>query len=141
MELLSQQNRRVAGEEIPASGAITATGKRVVILGGGDTGSDCLGTSHRQGAAVVYQFELLPKPPDQRSQGTPWQLWPMMLRTSTSHEEGGIRKSAHARRCLAPAIVPPRSTSACAARRERPVELPFLSRGVPPEGPPVTCSI
>lgn len=91
MELLTQQNRRVAGEEIPESRALTATGKRVVILGGGDTGSDCLGTSHRQGAKVVYQFELLPKPPDLRAQSTPWPLWPLMLRTSTSHEEGGIR--------------------------------------------------
>jgi glutamate synthase (NADPH/NADH) small chain len=91
MEFLPQQNRRVAGEVIPPRESITATGKRVVILGGGDTGSDCLGTSHRQGAKMVYQFELLPKPPEMRSPSTPWPNWPLMLRTSSSHEEGGIR--------------------------------------------------
>src|SRR5208283_4722210 len=66
-------------------------GKRVVIIGGGDTGADCLGTSHRQGALSVTQFELLPKPPDERSPSTPWPLWPMQLRVETSHEEGGTR--------------------------------------------------
>jgi glutamate synthase (NADPH/NADH) small chain len=71
--------------------AILATGKRVVIIGGGDTGADCLGTSHRQGARSVTQFELLPKPPDERSPSTPWPLWPMQLRVETSHEEGGLR--------------------------------------------------
>jgi glutamate synthase (NADPH/NADH) small chain len=91
MEFLPQQNRRVAGQTVPPAESITATGKRVVILGGGDTGSDCLGTSHRQGAKAVYQFELLPKPPEMRSPSTPWPGWPLMLRTSSSHEEGGIR--------------------------------------------------
>ena len=71
--------------------AITATGKHVVIIGGGDTGADCLGTSHRQKALSVTQFELLPQPPDQRSPQTPWPLWPMQLRTESSHEEGGLR--------------------------------------------------
>jgi glutamate synthase (NADPH/NADH) small chain len=73
-------------------GAIVATGKRVVIIGGGDTGADCLGTCHRQGALSVTQFELLPKPPDTRAPSTPWPLWPMQLRVESSHEEGGIRE-------------------------------------------------
>ncbi|MBI4519777.1 MAG: glutamate synthase subunit beta [Gemmatimonadetes bacterium] len=91
MEYLTQQNRRVAGEAIPSQDSMVATGKHVVILGGGDTGSDCLGTAHRQGAAVVYQFELLPKPPDTPSPETPWPHWPLVLRTSSSQEEGGQR--------------------------------------------------
>jgi glutamate synthase (NADPH/NADH) small chain len=91
MEFLPQQNRRNEGDAVPDSEAILATGKRVVIIGGGDTGADCLGTSHRQGAASVTQFELLPKPPDDRSPSTPWPLWPMQLRVESSHEEGGVR--------------------------------------------------
>jgi glutamate synthase (NADPH/NADH) small chain len=91
MEFLPQQNRRNEGETAPLDQAILATGKRVVIIGGGDTGADCLGTSHRQGAAHVTQFELLPKPPDQRSPSPPWPLWPMQLRVESSHEEGGMR--------------------------------------------------
>jgi glutamate synthase (NADPH/NADH) small chain len=89
MDFLPQQNRRNEGDEVPDQ--ILATGKRVVIIGGGDTGADCLGTSHRQHAHSVHQFELLPKPPDDRSPTTPWPLWPMQLRTESSHEEGGIR--------------------------------------------------
>ena len=89
MEFLPQQNRRCEGDEVP--GQILATGKRVVIIGGGDTGADCLGTSHRQGALSVHQFELLPRPPEERSPATPWPMWPMQLRTESSHEEGGIR--------------------------------------------------
>jgi glutamate synthase (NADPH/NADH) small chain len=91
MEFLPQQNRRCEGDTVPAEGAILAGGKRVVIIGGGDTGADCLGTSHRQHAAHITQFELLPKPPDERSPSTPWPLWPMQLRMESSHEEGGIR--------------------------------------------------
>jgi glutamate synthase (NADPH/NADH) small chain len=91
MEFLPQQNRRCEGDMVPAEGAILAGGKRVVIIGGGDTGADCLGTSHRQHAAHITQFELLPKPPDERSPSTPWPLWPMQLRMESSHEEGGIR--------------------------------------------------
>jgi len=91
MEFLPQQNRRCEGDTVAAETAILATGKRVVIIGGGDTGADCLGTSHRQGAAHITQFELLPKPPDERSPSTPWPLWPMQLRAESSHEEGGIR--------------------------------------------------
>jgi glutamate synthase (NADPH/NADH) small chain len=91
MEFLPQQNRRNEGDTVPESQAILATGKHVIIIGGGDTGADCLGTSHRQRARSVHQFELLPKPPEQRSPSTPWPLWPMQLRTESSHEEGGIR--------------------------------------------------
>jgi glutamate synthase (NADPH/NADH) small chain len=91
MEFLPQQNRRNQGDTVPEAEAILATGRRVVIIGGGDTGADCLGTSHRQGSLSVTQFELLPKPPDERSPSTPWPLWPMQLRVESSHEEGGIR--------------------------------------------------
>ncbi len=90
MEFLTQQNRRVAGKTV-AGKAITAKDKNVVILGGGDTGSDCLGTSLRQGARHVWSFELLPKPPEGYNDSTPWPLWPLVLRTSSSHEEGGER--------------------------------------------------
>jgi glutamate synthase (NADPH/NADH) small chain len=90
MDFLPQQNKVVAGDRVPNQ--ILATGKHVVILGGGDTGSDCLGTSNRQGAKSVHQFELLPQPPDARTEETaPWPYWPMILRTSSSHEEGVIR--------------------------------------------------
>jgi glutamate synthase (NADPH) small chain len=92
MEFLPQQTRRVLGDNIPAEQSILATGKRVVIIGGGDTGADCLGTCLRQGAASVNQFEIMPKPPDSRSPLTPWPLWPLQLRTESSHEEGGTRE-------------------------------------------------
>jgi glutamate synthase (NADPH/NADH) small chain len=92
MELLTQQNRRVAGDSIPSDQAIVATGRRVVILGGGDTGSDCLGTSLRQGAKSVLSFELLPRPPTERRPDNPWPAWPLVYRTSSSHEEGGERE-------------------------------------------------
>jgi glutamate synthase (NADPH/NADH) small chain len=94
MQFLTQQNRRVAGDVVPESEAILATGKRVVILGGGDTGSDCIGTSLRQGAAHVLSLELLPRPPDQRRDSNPWPEWPQIFRTSSSHEEGGDRDFA-----------------------------------------------
>src|SRR5512139_1369974 len=89
MDFLPQQNKVVAGDRVPNQ--LTATGKHVVILGGGDTGSDCLGTSNRHGALSVHQFELLPQPPDARTADMPWPYWPMILRTSSSHEEGVIR--------------------------------------------------
>lgn len=92
MEFLPQQNKRCEGDIVPDSEAILATGKRVVIIGGGDTGADCLGTSHRQKARSVHQFELLPAPPKERAPQTPWPLWPMQLRVESSHEEGGIRE-------------------------------------------------
>ncbi|MDP9052671.1 MAG: glutamate synthase subunit beta [Acidobacteriota bacterium] len=91
MEFLPQQNRRCEGDHVDPSLAILAEGKSVVILGGGDTGADCLGTSLRQRAKVVHQFEIMPKPPAQRAAQTPWPMWPMQLRTESSHEEGGIR--------------------------------------------------
>jgi glutamate synthase (NADPH/NADH) small chain len=95
MEFLPQQNRRCEGDLLDASLDILATGKRVIILGGGDTGADCLGTSLRQHAKSVHQFEIMPKPPDlppgERAPSTPWPMWPLQLRTESSHEEGGIR--------------------------------------------------
>ncbi len=92
MEYLVQQNRICEGDSIDPAERITAEGKRVVIIGGGDTGSDCLGTCHRQGAKEIWQFELLPPPPPERSPSTPWPLWPMMLRSSHAHEEGCRRE-------------------------------------------------
>ena len=91
MEYLTQQNRVLAGQTFGPSERIVAEGKRVLVLGGGDTGSDCVGTAHRQGAEVVYQFELLPEPPAARRDSNPWPQWPMILRTSSSHEEGAVR--------------------------------------------------
>ncbi|RMH54636.1 MAG: glutamate synthase subunit beta [Candidatus Hydrogenedentota bacterium] len=88
MEFLPQQNRRVAGEIIPPEKSITAEGKNVVVIGGGDTGSDCVGTSIRQKAASVTQIEILPEPPRERTLENPWPEWPRILRTSSSHEEG-----------------------------------------------------
>jgi glutamate synthase (NADPH/NADH) small chain len=93
MDYLTQQNRLNAGNTVtPGERRLTAEGKRVVIIGGGDTGSDCLGTAHRQGAIEVHQFELLPQPPSHRADSTPWPLWPMQLRTSHAHEEGCDRE-------------------------------------------------
>jgi glutamate synthase (NADPH/NADH) small chain len=92
MEFLPQQNKRGAGDEVPNQ--ILATGKRVVIIGGGDTGADCLGTSHRQKPASVHQLEIMPEPPAERAPSTPWPLWPLMLRMESSHEEGGVRNWA-----------------------------------------------
>jgi glutamate synthase (NADPH) small chain len=91
MDFLTQQNRRVAGETVPDADAILATDKNVIVIGGGDTGSDCIGTSHRQGAKSVTSFEIMPRPPEERASTTPWPQWPLMLRTSSSHEEGGTR--------------------------------------------------
>jgi glutamate synthase (NADPH/NADH) small chain len=91
MKYLTQQNRVLAGHSIGTPERITAEGKSVIILGGGDTGSDCLGTAHRQNAKQVYQFEILDEPPDQRPTSNPWPLWPMVLRSSHAHEEGGLR--------------------------------------------------
>jgi len=90
MDFLPQQNRRVQGWEVPGK-ELTAKGKRVIILGGGDTGSDCHGTSIRQGAVSVRSVELMPQPPEDENPHTPWPNWPLILRTSTSHEEGGER--------------------------------------------------
>lgn len=91
MDFLKQQNKRLASEKIEEA-AISAEGKNVVVIGGGDTGSDCVGTSNRQGAKSVTQFELLPKPPDSRTEHMPWPTYPMTLKTSSSHEEGAERQ-------------------------------------------------
>ena len=91
MDFLPQQNRRVAGEEIPEDVAITATGKHVVVIGGGDTGSDCIGTSFRQGALSVTQLEILPRPPDREEKLLTWPDWPLRFRTSSSQAEGAER--------------------------------------------------
>jgi glutamate synthase (NADPH/NADH) small chain len=94
MDFLTQQNRRLAGDPISDPSALLATGKRVVVLGGGDTGSDCVGTSHRQGAASVTSLELMPRPPDVRRPENPWPQWPLVMRSSSSHDEGGTRDFA-----------------------------------------------
>ncbi len=94
MNFLTQSNKRVAGDEIAKEAEIMATDKNVLVIGGGDTGSDCVGTSNRHKAKSVTQIELLVKPPNERAESTPWPLWPMELRTSSSHEEGCDRKWA-----------------------------------------------
>jgi glutamate synthase (NADPH/NADH) small chain len=91
MDYLPLQNRRCEGDPIKESQFITAKDKHVVIIGGGDTGADCLGTAHRQGARSVHQLELLPKPPAIRAADNPWPQWPNIFRTSSAHEEGGER--------------------------------------------------
>src|SRR5512145_2471716 len=91
MDYLTRQNRRCEGDTVPDEAFIDARGKRVVIIGGGDTGADCLGTVHRQGAESVHQFELLPRPPDTRAPDNPWPQWPNIFRVSSAHEEGGER--------------------------------------------------
>jgi len=102
LDFLIQQNRRLAGDRIDPADEILATGKRVVVLGGGDTGSDCVGTSLRQGAASVLNLELLPRPPETRSAQPPWPWWPDKLITSHAHDEGGERRwSVMTRRFLA----------------------------------------
>jgi glutamate synthase (NADPH/NADH) small chain len=98
MEFLPQQNKVVAGDNVDHR--ILATGKRVVVIGGGDTGSDCVGTSNRHGASSVTQFELLPQPPEQENKPLVWPYWPIKLRTSSSHEEGCNRDWAIATKRL-----------------------------------------
>jgi glutamate synthase (NADPH/NADH) small chain len=92
MEFLPQQNKKVAGDKV--TDQLVATGKHVVVIGGGDTGSDCIGTSIRQGAASVTNFELMPQPPDRENKPLTWPYWPLKLRTSSSHEEGAERDFA-----------------------------------------------
>ena len=94
MDFLPQQNRRVSGEPLGKVEAILATGKKVVVIGGGDTGSDCIGTSIRQGAVSVTNFEIMPQPPEHENKPLTWPLWPLKLRTSSSHEEGVNRDFA-----------------------------------------------
>ena len=92
MDYLVQQNKRIGSEEVDSSEDIIASGKTVVVIGGGDTGSDCLGTALRQGAKKVYQFEILPEPPVERAESTPWPMWPVMMRDTHAHKEGGERR-------------------------------------------------
>ena len=94
MDYLIQSNKMVSGEKISLDELIDAKGKRVLVIGGGDTGADCVGTANRQGACCVVQIEVMPKPPECRSQEMPWPKYPMILKTSTSHEEGGQRQWA-----------------------------------------------
>lgn len=100
MEFLVQQNRRGAGESKPTDQEITAQGKRVVIIGGGDTGADCLGTAHRQGAHSVHQLEIMPHPPEHRAANNPWPEYPHVYRVSSAHEEGGERVYAVSTKCF-----------------------------------------
>ncbi|MBV8867348.1 MAG: glutamate synthase subunit beta [Acidobacteriaceae bacterium] len=92
MDYLTEQNKRGAGERFTRADEILATGKRVIILGGGDTGADCLGTAHRQKAASVHQLQIHPMPPEDRHATTPWPMWPLQLRVEPVHEEGGVRE-------------------------------------------------
>jgi len=92
MDYLTQSNRRAAGESMPGERLIDAKGKRVVIIGGGDTGADCVGTANRQGASCVIQIEVLPRPPECRTGPYPWPKYPLLLKNSTSHEEGADRQ-------------------------------------------------
>jgi len=92
MDYLVQQNKRRAGDRFTEAEEIVANGKRVIIIGGGDTGVDCLGTAHRQKAASVHQFQIHPMPPEDRHETTPWPLWPLQLRVEAAHEEGGYRE-------------------------------------------------
>ena len=91
MDYLTLQNRRCEGDQVPDEQFITARDRHVVIIGGGDTGADCLGTAHRQGALSVHQLELMPMPPETRAEDNPWPQWPNVYRVSTAHEEGGER--------------------------------------------------
>ncbi len=100
MEFLPQQNRRVAGDALPQDQSLTASGKHVVVIGGGDTGSDCIGTSARHGAASINQLEILPRPPEKENKSLTWPNWPNKLRTSSSHEEGCERHWSVATRCI-----------------------------------------
>lgn len=94
MDYLVQSNKIISGEKIPAGKIITAKGKKVVVIGGGDTGADCVGVAHRQGAACVVQIELMPMPSECRTNDFPWPKYPMLLKSSSSHEEGGERQWA-----------------------------------------------
>ena len=92
LDMLAQQNRVLAGQTFSKEQRVTARGKHVLVIGGGDTGSDCIGTSHRQGAVSVTQIEIMPKPPVGENPATPWPQWPVVLKTTSSHEEGCTRR-------------------------------------------------
>ena len=141
MDFLSQQNRRNAGDRCDPADDILATGKHVVVLGGGDTGSDCVGTSHRQRAASVTSLEILERPPDHRAPATPWPMWPLMFRTSSSHDEGGVREfGVQTRRFLGSGgrvreleMVDVRFRDPDASGRPRIEEIPGTERKIPAE--------
>jgi glutamate synthase (NADPH/NADH) small chain len=118
MDFLVQQNARVAGDSVPDERAILATGKNVVVIGGGDTGSDCVGTSNRQRAKSVAQLELMPKPPLVRMPHNPWPAWPLILRTSSSQEEGCERDFAVMTKAFVADASGKRITKIAAARAE-----------------------
>ena len=92
LEMLSQQNRILAGRQFAKDELVNAKGKNVLVIGGGDTGSDCIGTSHRQGALSVTQIEIMPQPPEGHNPATPWPQWPIVMKTTSSHEEGCTRR-------------------------------------------------
>lgn len=92
LEMLAQQNQILAGMTFPKEELVSAKGKKVLVIGGGDTGSDCIGTSHRQGAISITQIEIMPQPPVDHNPATPWPQWPIVLKTTSSHEEGCIRR-------------------------------------------------
>lgn len=100
MDFLTQQNRINAGENVPEEERISAEGKNVLIIGGGDTGADCVGISVRQGAKDIYQIELMPKPPEKRTHYMPWPYWPQTLTINSAHEEGGKREWSIATKCF-----------------------------------------
>ena len=130
IELLEGKNRFLTGEI--AEPPISAKGKKVLVIGGGDTGSDCVGTSIRQGAASVAQIEIMPKPPEERDASTPWPLWPYMLRTSSSHKEGCVRRwNLNSLRFIGRDAVPP--ASACVSG----VEVETVEWEFSPEGRPM----
>jgi glutamate synthase (NADPH) small chain len=154
MDFLTQQNRRVAGLPVPDAEAILATGKNVIVIGGGDTGSDCIGTSHRQGALSVTSFEIMPRPPEERAASTPWPLWPLQLRTSSSHEEGGQRDwsvstervSGHGRveklHCVRVEFKNGRFERVAGSEFELPADLVLLAMGfVHPEHPGIVTDL
>ena len=147
MSYLTLQNRRCEGDTVADEHFTSAAGKRVVIIGGGDTGADCLGTVHRQGALSVHQFEILPRPPDHRAPENPWPLWPNVYRVSSAHEEGGERVYAvSTKRFAGDAAGPaegPRGRARRAGSRRRAHELqgdrgirfrPALRAGPPGDG-------
>lgn len=133
MDYLSQSNRRVSGEKIPEKDLIDARGKNVVVIGGGDSGADCVGTAHRQGASCVVQIEVMPKPDECRSPQQPWPNYPLILKVSSSHEEGGERhwqiltkrfigqnNRVEKLSCVKVEFLPPAEAKACPVMREVP---------------------
>ena len=126
LDLLAQQNRILDGETFPKDRLVNAKGKRVLVIGGGDTGSDCIGTSIRQGAISVTQIEIMPQPPLGHNDATPWPQWPLVLRTSSSHEEGCIR-----RWCLASNQFLGKNGKVCGVEVEEVEWLPMIDGGRP----------